>query len=562
MSIRNLSKCVIKGDYTPAVPFTPFRYFDGTGVKGAYYDTFNITTLKQTAAGTGDVTTANDPVGYVQDLSGNNLHLSQLTDTSRPSWNGTCLQYDFADDELGITVPTPLTGTLLIAGVNGIATYGVNIDAIETYLGWMSDPQIVGMVLLEGNIDNSEAYTYYKDAGASSLWDANAFGGVTDFTQRWSNYNERDETWLTEMPIVDTRNGETFVEAWYGQYNMTSFPLLDFSSALSFEYAWGDCESLTSFPLITIPVATDTSYAWIGCKGLTSFPLIDISNVVNLQGAWSGCMGLTSFPLLDFSSAVNLSYAWTRCSGLTSFPLITIPVATDTSFTWEGCTGLTSFPLIDFSTIEYFTGAWMDCTGLATFPHINTSNGTDLSAAWAGCSNLATFPSIDTGNVLALAGAWGRCSSLTTFPSIDTSNCTGFAGTWSDCSSLSSFPALDLSRGTDFKNAWSRCTSLVDFPVVDIKSGADFQGGWNGCTNLANFPPNMFDTAPATNYTFAFFDCALPQASVDNILVSVNTAGQSNGRIDIHGGTNATPGAAGIAAVNALRSRGWTVTHN
>jgi hypothetical protein len=55
---------------------------------------------------------------------------------------------------------------------------------------------------------------------------------------------------------------------------------------------------------------------------------------------------------------------------------------------------------------------------------------------------------------------------------------------------------------------------------------------------------------------------ALDQASVDGLLVSLESYNTSNGNIGISGGTNATPSATGKAATDALRARGWTVTLN
>lgn len=54
----------------------------------------------------------------------------------------------------------------------------------------------------------------------------------------------------------------------------------------------------------------------------------------------------------------------------------------------------------------------------------------------------------------------------------------------------------------------------------------------------------------------------LTQTSVDNILVALDTAGYSNGTVDLSGGTSATPGVSGIAAAASLVGKSWTVTTN
>jgi hypothetical protein len=72
----------------------------------------------------------------------------------------------------------------------------------------------------------------------------------------------------------------------------------------------------------------------------------------------------------------------------------------------------------------------------------------------------------------------------------------------------------------------------------------------------------MFDTCLATNFPNAWQNCALDQTSVDNILVSIDTAGQFNGTLGIDNGASSPPGPAGLAAKANLITRGWTVTTN
>jgi hypothetical protein len=72
----------------------------------------------------------------------------------------------------------------------------------------------------------------------------------------------------------------------------------------------------------------------------------------------------------------------------------------------------------------------------------------------------------------------------------------------------------------------------------------------------------MFDTCAATAFYNAWANCALDQTSVDNILVSLDTAGQSNGVVNLNGGASSAPGPAGLAAKANLIAKGWTVTTN
>ena len=68
----------------------------------------------------------------------------------------------------------------------------------------------------------------------------------------------------------------------------------------------------------------------------------------------------------------------------------------------------------------------------------------------------------------------------------------------------------------------------------------------------------MFDNCPCTNFTGAFLNTGLTQASIDGILVSINGNGTSNGTFDQSGGS--APSVTGQTAIDAMRSRGWTIT--
>ena len=156
------------------------------------------------------------------------------------------------------------------------------------------------------------------------------------------------------------------------------------------------------------------------------------------------------------------------------------------------------------------------------------------------------------------AGEKSAIESLVTYSDWDFSDVTGFSQYWRDRSELTSFPLLDVSSGTIFLRAWYGCSSLTSFPLLDFSSGTNFITAWRFCTSLTSFPANMFDSVTATGFTNAFTSTNLTQTSIDNILVSLDTAGQSTGTFNQSGGS--APSATGEAAIDNLRSRGWTVT--
>jgi len=185
---------------------------------------------------------------------------------------------------------------------------------------------------------------------------------------------------------------------------------------------------------------------------------------------------------------------------------------------------------------------------------------TNFSIFWRNWSELTSFPLIDTSAGTDFGSAWQGCSSLTSFPLIDTSSGTDFRGTWFGCSSLTSFPLIDTSSGTNFRDAWFGCSSLTSFPLIDTSSGTNFQSAWLFCSSLTTIPAGLFDNVSGGNFNSAFNDTALTQTSIDNILVSLVASGIAAGTrvFDQSGGS--APSATGEAAIDTLRSRGWTVT--
>jgi hypothetical protein len=172
-------------------------------------------------------------------------------------------------------------------------------------------------------------------------------------------------------------------------------------------------------------------------------------------------------------------------------------------------------------------------------------------------------PLLDTGALTSFADKY-RNLDYDFFGKIDTSNGTIFSNAWRD-NNLTSFPLIDTSSGTNFSSGWFN-NSLASFPLINTSSGTSFQRTWRN-NSLQTWAANMFDTCPATDFTDCWLNNALDQTGVDNILVSINKArvdgfSGSDGVLGISGGTNATPGAAGQAAADALRADGWTVTLN
>ena len=185
---------------------------------------------------------------------------------------------------------------------------------------------------------------------------------------------------------------------------------------------------------------------------------------------------------------------------------------------------------------------------------------TDFGSFWHNWAEITSFPLIDTSAGTNFNYAWQDCTSLTSFPLIDTSSGTNFYRAWWRCSSLTSFPLIDTSAGTSFSMAWRDNTSLTSFPLIDTSSGTNFSRAWFNCKSLTSFPANAFDNIKGGDFTDAFAGTSLTQTSIDNILVSLVTSGISAGTRVFYQSGGSAPSAAGEAAIDTLRSRGWTVT--
>jgi hypothetical protein len=241
----------------------------------------------------------------------------------------------------------------------------------------------------------------------------------------------------------------------------------------------------------------------------------------------------------------------------------------------NGASNLKRWGSVDLGNVTSFQSAWQLCSSLTSFPALNSSNVTNFGNAWISCSSLTSFPLIDTSSGTNFGGAWRKCTRLASFPAIDTSLGTNFQLTWEQ-NAFSTFPALNFSSATLMGRAWTGCSNLTEFPALSaaqrfssaMVSGSapygGFQGTWGSCTRLTTFPPNIFDDViNCTRFTEAFTGCALTAQSIENILVSIDTANTSNGTLGLDGGTNAgqsTWTAAATTAYNNLIARGWTIS--
>ena len=136
-------------------------------------------------------------------------------------------------------------------------------------------------------------------------------------------------------------------------------------------------------------------------------------------------------------------------------------------------------------------------------------------------------------------------------------NVTDFRQAWYGCESLTSFPFIDTSKGEDFIGTWRGCATLTEFPLLDFSSATTLNSAWSSCVLLKGFPANAFDNCTATDFANAFDSTGLNTQSIDNILQSIDVAGQINGTFNQTGGQ--APSSVGLAAKASLEAKGWTI---
>lgn len=96
---------------TAASAFTPLSLF-ASGEQGFWFDPSDFSSMFQDSAGTTPVTAVGDPVGKINDKSGNNNHATQGTSAKRPilQQDGAgkyYLDFDGTDDSMTIASYTP-----------------------------------------------------------------------------------------------------------------------------------------------------------------------------------------------------------------------------------------------------------------------------------------------------------------------------------------------------------------------------------------------------------------------------------------------------------------------
>jgi hypothetical protein len=189
-------------------------------------------------------------------------------------------------------------------------------------------------------------------------------------------------------------------------------------------------------------------------------------------------------------------------------------------------------------------------TGLQNLVNLNTFNADFSSLQSVNLSGLTNLLYVNISDNYIPGGG---PNSLT---SVNLSGCTALQELRLDDSDFSAgIPSL----------AGLTSLSIIDFDQCSISGVVDLSG-LPALTDL-----DFFGNAALTSIIiadaqpiiqFIASNCALTETAVDDILVVLSNNGESNGVVELNGGTSAIPSATGDAAKLVLEGNGWDVFVN
>lgn len=329
----------------------------------------------------------------------------------------------------------------------------------------------------------------------------------------------------------------------------------------------------TNQPFTNSENVTDWTNAFANCR-IESLS-VDTQSAISLSGTFQGNSWVTS-PFFSAPNCTNFSNMFQRSYNMTtlnsSISLNTYDKGTDFQKCFNECKLLTDFPVASLPAATQCAYMFLYCEALTTTPMYDAPLNTSCYSIYDRCSNLT---SIDPGWNMPLVTDYTaafRQTALIEIPSFSSSNVDKWYYAFYACPDLVTVGSLDYDSTTTIRNMFSgNCTNLANLPfdgtfVFPVLESA--RTTFTGCSSLANFPPNAFDsTGPLETDAFeaTWQNNALTAQSIENILVSLDTNGQSNIVLGIDGGTNAaksTWSAAANTAYDNLITKGWTIEFN
>ena len=247
MTIRSLIRSPIRsgirsiidsgqGDVTPPEPgLSSIADLFTNGEYGGWYDVSDTSTLYQDSSGTTAVTSNGDPIGLIQDKSGNSADAVQTVSAARPTYNSAIpsADLDLVDDNMTVTLASPVAGSMIMKLSDGYVIGKISASGSWDFTDdtrFFPTPEIEQLIFIDRDLTASEILEVKGLLGSDG-----AFSGVTS-AQNWF----RGRTDLVELDVSnwDTSNVNNFSNFLLGCTSLTSLDLsnLDTSSVNSFIY--------------------------------------------------------------------------------------------------------------------------------------------------------------------------------------------------------------------------------------------------------------------------------------------------------------------------------------
>lgn len=185
--------------------FDPVTLFTG-GKQGVWLDPSDLSTMFKDAAGTQPVTTDGDPVGRLDDLSGNGNHATQTVSASRPTYRTDgilhWLQFDGVDDRLNITLASAVSAPFTIA----MGEKRTGFNSTFNYLIDSAHPNKLSLYIFgeNGAISVVRASSSFSSSANSPLNTAKAiFHSQVGMTGKLKSDSSATQTFtLTDSPVM------------------------------------------------------------------------------------------------------------------------------------------------------------------------------------------------------------------------------------------------------------------------------------------------------------------------------------------------------------------------
>lgn len=287
--IKSPIQRVIKSALSPlpdSAGITSIADLFANGEYGAWFDLSDASTLYQDSGATTAVSSNGDPIGRVNDKSGNTANALQTVSAARPTYNSSnqSADLDLVDDNMIVTLSNPVAGTMIIKLATGYVVGKISASGSWSFTVnpvYFPTPNIEQVVIIDRDLTGDEISQVKGLMGADA-----AFASITSM-----NLWFRDRSDLTTLDVSN----------W------------DTSNVTNFRFFARNCSSLTTVtvndgfgnPFADSP-CTDYTDAFTGTN-ITQQSIDDILVAINAAGTSNGTFGQSggSAPSTTGESAID-----------------------------------------------------------------------------------------------------------------------------------------------------------------------------------------------------------------------------------------------------------------